>query len=358
MKEQEIKEYLEKLNGKVFSSVSPKTPVFSDNDFSYELIRVIKNDGHSDEGVYRTFEVAEKYGFKVAVLKTKKIYSKCEQQFKLLEVDKNLELNRMLIGAGAKIAKMYAMFYADDRYIELQELILGKPLTYTNIEKLTLNALGYVNFDDLTAEEKVKVDNEYFRYSLEMQQKLIKAPQSFFNDLLHTHMLFKKMGFVFDDAHAGNVLFGPNGFTLIDIDYSQVNEDMLKFFMRPTEAQTLQTFLYPFTNTTENHKFSSVEHKKVLQKNNQKIFKKLTDAISERNIVVDYNFLTGETSCDKNSCAMHYVNAIGLEDFAKNYKYILASQIKLRKKLGLPQDYNLTDLKNKQKLILSGLKPN
>ena len=357
MKQKLLEEYFNKLRGKSIdlNNVEPDIASLGE-DIHTSLIDVIKSSNYASMGGNKTFNViTDKNGTNnFAILKSKKKYAKCEQQFKLLEIDDNIKINSILRSMGAKVPKLYTMFYADSNFIEIQELALGDPIAYSNVIFLKQKVLGGSSSpSQLTTEEKEKVGKELYNYNVGQQQKILSLPDSAFDDLLQTYLLFGKMNFLMEDSHAGNVLVSDKGFTVIDVDYSSILHK-LKFNDKPTSLASCESFIAPFATSTlltfkgllTPNQFEQIRF------NNIEIFKKLFDAISRKNIII--NFDTVRNSFSYNSLISQLKNSLGSERFFMKYDYILDSQIKLYESKGLPKGDYFKELKdNKQKIVES-----
>ena len=44
-----------------------------------------------------------------------------------------IRLNNKLVTGGARIARLYSIFYADKRYVEIQQAIKGEPIAINNL---------------------------------------------------------------------------------------------------------------------------------------------------------------------------------------------------------------------------------
>lgn len=355
MSEEKLEQYFNKLKGKAIETSQDLSDLEElGGSFHKNLVQSVTDSNFMAMGKEKTFSVVSdsKKTKCFAMLKSKKTYSKCEQQFGFNEIDDDIYVNTLLRASGAQVPKLYSMFFADSKYIEIQELAQGKPIAYTNMNFLKHKVLGCVPTYGLTSEEQSKIAAELYSYNLGQQQKLLAMPDDAFDKLLNTYLVFKRMGFLFDDSHAGNILIGKNGFTVVDVDYSLIMQELRNGGYKPSDVDASESFVAPFTNSTLEQYLAFLEpdQKEQLRFNNVEIFKKLSDAISRRGILIDFDEKGGRLSF--NSCFNQFKNAIGKERFFMKYDYILGSQIKLREKFGLPKNSGLTTLETeKQKLI-------
>ena len=355
MSEEKLEQYFNKLKGRTFETSQNLAELEQlGGSFHKNLVDAIIDSNYFAMGREKTFSVVsggdKKKSF--AMLKSKKAYSKCEQQFGFTEIDDDIYVNSLLRASGAQVPKLYSMFFADSKYIEIQELAKGEPIAYTNLNFLKQKVLGCVPIGNLTASEHKKISDELFRFNLGQQQKILSMPDEAFDKLLDTYLIFNKMGFLFDDSHAGNILIGKDGFTVVDVDYSLIMKGLRSGGYKPTQAESIESFVAPFTNSTLTPflEFLEPDQAEQLMFNNVEIFKKLSDAISRKNIVIDFDGNNSKLSF--NSCFNQFKNAIGKERFFMKYDYILGSQISLRETLGLPKNNGLTVLETeKQKIV-------
>lgn len=338
-----LEKYFRALRGKSLSleELPPELEELGES-FHTNLVEAIRSEKYKAMGRDKTFNTVSSSDQvqPFAVLKSKKIYSKCEQQFKLMEIDQNIYTNTLLRASGAVVPKLYSMFYADNRYIEIQQLAQGKPIAYSNTKMLEQNALGYIpeSFNNLSSSERQAISQELFNYNIAQQQTIMSLPDEAFDKLLDTFFIFSRMGFVFDDAHGGNVLVGDNGFTVIDMDYSEIMKDLRSGrAANNKEQETVESFIAPFTTAT-NHVLAvylTDPQFLELKKNNVAIFKRLTETISRRGIVIDFN--ENKEKPWIRGILDRYRQAIGKKSFSLHHDEILESQIKLRESLKLPK---------------------
>ena len=342
-----IKAYLEGLKGKSISIFGSEPELEQlGGDFHEEVIGKLKEANFVIQGRNKQCSFVDKYNFHCAILKSKMTYSEPSIQYNQLQFDDWIYINTMFRMEGALIPKLYTLFYADKHFIEIQERVKGSPIAYSNRPHLHTKVLGR-NFEDLTQAQVEQVREELFNYNVTQQQKLIALDNKHFEKLLETLMMFAKHNFLFGDAHAGNVLLSDNGFMLIDIDYDDILYQQRSRYAenKPvTEAEICAAFINPFLTSTYEMfmRYLTKEQIAVIRQNNVEIFKKLTDVMSAKGMLLDFNIYTFNPGSIK--LGTEYIEALGEENYVKNYKYICESQIKLRQKMGLAPNLYFDEL--------------
>lgn len=255
---------------------------------------------------------------KPTILYTKKV----EQQVR--------RLNNKLISKGARVAKIYSLFFADSKYIEVQQRIKGKPLAISNINNFSEAVVGRsidVSLKAYTPEEKEKIGEALYKYNLTQQQKMLKTPQEYYDRLYKTVEILANHGIPFYDCHSENVLLGEKGFTIIDLNYQTALEERQYNGNVKSDLTNIFYFLNPFSFAGYYQFFFNEAQQQTLNNNNVEILKKLINAISNNKVVCDF---------DSFKIADIVYGMIGTENFSKNLKYVFESQNNLRAARGLP----------------------
>lgn len=293
-----------------------------------QLKEVIQSRKFSETGANRTCSYfGDKKVF--ACLKSKSVCKKPEMLYTRKVEQKVRRLNNKIISKGARVAKIYSIFFADSKYIEIQHRVKGEPLAIANFENFTESIIGRrvdPLIGDYSPEEKSKLSEALFKFNLDKQQKMLNASQDDYDKLFKSIEILANHEIPFYDCHSENVLLGEKGFTIIDINYQTALEEQKSGPVVKSNLDNLFRFLSPFSFATYFQFFLTDEQQKVLNNNNVEILKKLINAVSNNNVVCDFTHPKIQDIV---------YGMVGFENIAKSADYIFESQTKLRQARGL-----------------------
>ena len=213
-----------------------------------ELKGVIASDKYVSKGANKTCTVLGDKKVLACLKQKTPVKSASVESGKKLE-SKIRKLNNKVVSKGALVPKIYALFFADKKYIEIQQRIKGSPIAIFNFENFTETIidepLDPVIFN-CSEEERLLIGEKLFNYNLGQQQNMINAPQECYDKLYKTIEILSNHGIEFSDPHSENVLLGEKGFSLIDIDYESAIENREKGnTVKPNNNNNIFNFLNP-----------------------------------------------------------------------------------------------------------------
>ena len=266
----EIIDYFNSISGKSVKTLTVvKKLSLLDGEVARLFLEKMKDEKGDAAGCFKICSLFKEQGF--ALLKSKKVYEKPDISRINRNNDVKLNLNNQLLNEGACITKYHSIFFADKRYIELQQLALGLPIAIIQ-DRTFANKLG-MRLNDCYG--------EMFKYNLARQQEILKLPQKAFDDLFNTHLIFRKFNCRLYDCHCENLLVNKNGFTVVDVDYGELLEQQR--FDKPKETDAyVSYFIKPFSFAC--HPMFTKEQTDELVKNNIKILQRLVKAVEHKNI--------------------------------------------------------------------------
>mgnify|MGYP003301261508 FL=1 len=329
----ELVDFFNNLNGK---TLTPEELEQLDNstggNVAKQMIEAIKGDQHTKSGAYKTcsfFGDAPVF----AMLKSKQVCSKASQMFVKNKANQIIRLNNKLVTGGARIARLYSIFYADKRYVEIQQAIKGEPIAINNLSNFAKKVIGrridsYFT-TDIDPLEKKKLGDALFEYNYNQQQLMLSLPQSAFDKLFKTYVLLNRRNIRVDDNHCENLLVGKKGFTLIDLDYGKMVEHNKDYKNKQTDNKVAHDFIFPFSYTSFYTPFLTMTQIKKLEDANVEILKRLIDAISNNKVVIN---------AKKDMIDDVIFGMVGIDNAIDKANYLFQSQIELRQKQGLPPD--------------------
>lgn len=277
---QKLINYFNSINGtsKTLEDIKQDTQGFTGAS-AKTIIEKLSDNGNGDKiGSYKTCHFVN--GEKLAILKTRKCYNKNSQSIICDRIKEMLKVNSELLSAGAKLPKLYGVFFVNDRYVEMQQKILGEPIAIIREHEFFMEH-DYHSFEGY---------NKLYEYVIDKQKLMLSLPQKAFDDLFKTYLLFKKYNYRYDDSHSENVLVNKSGFSLIDIDYNEIiASSKNKIDIPPGNTSYVYDFIHPFSYGY-NFNFSDEQNENILKLNND-LLKKLLTSINKQKI--DFN---------KNSC--------------------------------------------------------
>lgn len=314
--------YFSRYTGKSVNSKQIIDGLKSEFDSTETQIETIltSDDNHDAEG---TQKMCAYFGDKkiLAMLKSFNVYTPYDQDCLNGKAKAIIGENNKLMAQGAVIPKLYALFFADNRYIEIQRRAVGDIISVLNLEnfsKRVIDSVDKINAKDYQALFAKKL----FEHNYNQQLLMLSLPQEKFDELFNTYKLLNNNYFGDYDSHSENVLVGKNGFMVVDIDYDQMMFNNTKLPIN----QLYYRFLRPFSNATQFTKFLSKEQIETLQLKNVEVLKKLVVTATNNNIELfnDDNFINNIGP-----------QIVGKQLWKQNQSYILSSQAKL-----LKQSYN------------------
>ncbi len=304
-----------------------------------ELKGVIASDKYVSKGANKTCTFLGDKKVLACLKQKTPVKSASVESGKKLE-SKIRKLNNKVVSKGALVPKIYALFFADKKYIEIQQRIKGSPIAIFNFENFTETIidepLDPIIFN-CSEEERLLIGEKLFNYNLGQQQNMINAPQDCYDKLYKTIEILSNHGIEFLDSHSENVLLGEKGFSLIDIDYESAIENREKGnTVKPNNNNNIFNFLNPFSYASSYDKFLTKEQVKILESNNVEILKKLVDAISNNNVIGQFNLYRIKQTV---------LSMLDEESLNKYADYIFASQTELRTKHNFKPDEFLCEVK-------------
>lgn len=314
--------YFNRFNGKSVNSseiINGLKSEFETHENQIEAI-LTSDDNHDAEG---TQKMCAYFGDEkvLAMLKSFKVYRAYDQENLNGKAKAIINENNKLMAEGAVIPKLYSLFFADNRYIEIQRRAVGDIIAVLNLENFSRRLLEGVNKID-AKEYQTMFAEKLFEYNFNQQQLMLLLPQEKFDELFNTYKILNNNYFGDYDSHCENVLVSKKGFMVVDIDYDQ----MMFNTNRLTEQNLYFRFLRPFSNATTFTKFLTPSQIESLQSNNIEILKKLVTTATNNNI---------ELFDNENFTKVIAPQIVGKQNWKQNQSYILASQAKL-----LKQSYN------------------
>lgn len=301
---QKLIDYFNSISGtsKTVEDIKLDTQNFSGGS-AKEIIEKLSVRSASDKiGSFKTCHFVN--GEKLAILKSRKVYNKNSQGIICDRISEMIKLNRELLAKGARVPKLYGVFFVNDRYIEMQQKIFGEPIAIIR-EHEFFTEHDLHSFDGY---------NKLYEYVINKQKLMLSLPQKAFDDLFETYLTFKKYNYRYDDSHAENILVNKNGFTIIDVDYNEMLVKSKNNIDVPLgNTACVYDFIHPFSYGY-NFNFNDKQNNEVYKLNND-ILKKLLTSINNKNI--DFN---------ANVCGNLFNLMVG-----SNWEYIVNSTNKLVK---------------------------
>ena len=245
----EIIDYFNSISGKSVKTLTVvKKLSLLDGEVARLFLEKMKDEKGDAAGCFKICSLFKEQGF--ALLKSKKVYEKHDIFRINRNYDVKLNLNKQLLNDGACITKYHSIFFADKRYIELQQLALGLPIAIIQ-DRTFANKLG------------------------------MRLNDCYGDDLFNTHLIFRKFNCRLYDCHCENLLVSKNGFTVVDVDYGELLEQQR--FDKPKETDAyVSYFIKPFSFAC--HPMFTKEQTDELVKNNIKILQRLVKAVEHKNI--------------------------------------------------------------------------
>ena len=282
----EVMNYFRKLAGKDVDSqtIADELTAISLED-SDEFMSTFAGDSFHHAGANKTCTY---FGDRLiyAMLKSKETAKVALDQFNVKYGAEIVDYNDSLIAEGACIAKVYSIFFADKKYVELQQRIKGEPVAINSLKKVERAVASRV--EGLTEEEKIRVmGDEIYRFNHQQQELMKNLPQKAFDDLCKTILLLRDRKTRFYDNHCENILVGKDSFTLIDLNYQKMLTDYKTKTQKPDLYDCIEDFLTPFSLSSMLRKHLTVEQQKALDKNNYQIAKKLVKALQNNNVQIN-----------------------------------------------------------------------
>lgn len=338
MNDEELLKYFNNFNGRALETKKIIQEIKSrDRAKSRELDSIINKRAFNARGANKTCAY---FGDKkvYAILKSNTPYVASYRQRVLDKNNQVLELNRELVKKGLCIPKLYSMFFADSKFIEVYERARGNVVAVARFKEFVKKTCG-VTLDCNTPCSSVlkhKIGKKIYEFNLQQQKTMLNLPQSAFNDLFNTFYTLNEMGMRFDDTHSENVMVSENGFNLVDLNYDK----MLQKNNKVSSEELVSSFFDPFSFSTSYSSFLTQKQFEELNKNNLKILKKLIDAVSYKGVVI----------CDKPQYLYNTASEVcGVEELIINFNYLFQSQNNLRKSLNLPKATLMEKSNNKKK---------
>lgn len=317
MGKNEIIDYFNSVSGKTVTAKEIKQGLKSINkSLGQQVFYKIKNDVADNEGA---FKKCCYFGNEpvFAMLKSKEQFSKFEQTEINKTESKKMQLNKMLIAKGVNTPKIYSLFFADKKYIEIQEKIAGEPMFIWAVESIANRHPELNNI--MLKDKKTEVGKALFNYTTNSQEVLASLPQEKYDKFLNDLFVLNDCGLPADDTNSENILVSEKGFTIIDLDYeSAVSELGLR---KKTDNEIVCSFLQPFSEVLQLNYFYSNKEIDIISNNNIEITRKAVQAISNRNFAFNIN----------NVAILNKLkNCMGTE-FVSSLPYVLSSQYSLQR---------------------------
>ncbi len=283
MEKEKLIKLFDYLNGRQHSAETIKTEIATvnpnlGNEF-YEKLNSETFDAHGG------FKSCVYWGDKkvFAMLKSKTPY--CREAIDETNKISNelLKLNRRFIAHDVLTPKIYSMFFADERYIEIQKRVVGEPIAL--IRTSSLQTKSGEQIDDDYAYQKI------YEHNINMQQTLLKAPQEQFNELFKSFVILNGFGFSVEDSHGENIMYGEKGFSIIDLNYYDYYQRETHYVYNepPSMTSCVYDFVKAFSYSNDSH-FSLLQQAKI-KRNNIKVLSKLFAAVGSQHTGIDINSL-------------------------------------------------------------------
>ena len=269
----ELADYFNSISGtsKFIEDIKNDAPIFYGTTAKQVIEKLEENSKADKIGSFKTCHFVNKP--RLAILKSRKYYSSDAQKIINARINEMLNINKELLENGARIPKLYGVFFVNNKYVEMQQKILGNPIAIIREQEFFYehDYHNYIRYKKL------------FEYVTKQQNILVKLPQKAYDDLLNTHLLFRTYNYRYDDSHSENVLVNKNGFTIIDIDYNLMSENKKNIDPMPIgNTNCVYDFIHPFSYGA-NSGFTD-EQNNVIYKNNIKVTTKLLTAISNKKL--------------------------------------------------------------------------
>lgn len=347
MASKKLIEFFNNLDGK---EVTNETFANSTNSTINELGELLKtNNKVASKGAFKTCSY---FGNKqiFACLKSKTPCSSIDKFFYRNKTYQIKRINEKLISKGACIPRLYSIFFADKKYIEIQHRIAGSPVAICQLKNFSKKILGhsfdYFNFDDKEKtqsvseyikfqKQKQKLADALFDYNLTQQYVMLSLPQKAYDKLFSTILMLNDRNVKLEDNHSENLLVGKKGFTFVDLNYKQISTHSSGNVNKQSNTDCVRDLIFPFSFSCTFVKILSQEQLSILERNNVMILKHLIDAVSNNKIVVE-----GSNNNILNNC----MGMTGISNFLDNASFIFESQTALRQQKKMVADPLITSI--------------
>ncbi len=258
-----------------------------------EFAEILGGDDFNQAGANKTCTFfGDKKVF--ACLKSKETAKKALDQFNVENGAEIVAYNDELISKGAQIAKVYTIFYADKKYVEIQHRVQGEPVAINAQRKFEQLAGDKIaGLDKEKDAEKIReiYGDTIFEFNYKQQELLKKLPQEAYDKLFKTFLIFRDCKTKFYDNHCENILVGENGFTLIDLNYKKMLEDRDSDKPQPSITEVIVDYVVPFSLSSMFRRHLSPEQAQKLDNNNIQIAAKMLQSIKNNNVKFEMNNL-------------------------------------------------------------------